>query len=159
MMEEVATYHSVNIGNSITVRKIPLSEIQKFCEIAFVGDNAFVEKYHFQDKTIEDLVMNNVINIYELTKQMPVKCYSIYWESKPIGFTVVAKGLLYSFGIKKEYRTKQITLTWLDWVKGLLAYDFVVCLFPENTRAINFFTRNGLTIGKTTKENVTLMCK
>lgn len=158
-MSEVATYHSVHIGRSITVRKIPLSEIQDFCEIAFRGDNLFIEKYHLHDDTMDDLITNNVLNIFELSSQMKVKCYSVYFENKAIGFTVISKGLLYSFGIKKEYRTKEIVLTWLEWVKNLLDNDFIVCLLPENTRAIDFFTRNGLIISTTDKDNVTLICK
>ncbi len=142
----------------ITLKKISFSEIEKYVSLAFAGDTDLIEKYHFSDKTLPDTISNNVKNIMEMKKIYPIQCYSVNVFGNEIGFTVANENLLYSFGINKEYRTKEIVLGWWQEVRRMTD-DFVCCLYPENTRAINFFVRNGMEISSSTNENVTLIYK
>ncbi len=125
--------------------RIEMSNLPEFVSIAFLEDRALIEKYHFQDSSMQELIQNNIKNIEELAKEKEVKCYGIFLEQTPIGFTVISGKLLYSFGINIHCREKSIKVAWLKWLKGkVFDNNFVVCLYRENTRAINFFLRNGL---------------
>jgi len=140
--------------------EIEISEIGKYVEIAFEGDNELVEKFHYSDKTLEETITGNVANIQNLNSLYPLTCYCVkLFDSIEIGFVVLRENLLYSFGINKKYRTKEILKEWWEIIKAILEYQFVVCLYPENTRAIDFFVRNGMKIKETTDNNITLIFK
>ncbi len=67
-----------------------------------------------------------------------------------IGYMVTAKtqdvpNELYSFGINIHYRSRKIVLKWMEETKKLLGDSFWVSLYKQNSRAINFFERNGFT--------------
>jgi hypothetical protein len=143
----------------ISVYAISIADVEKYITIAFDGDNDLIDKFHFSDKTLLDTVVNNVKNINEFNERQPAFCYAIRRGSKAIGFTVLSQNILYSFGINKEYRKKDIVLEWLQWVKDTLNDAFVLCLLPENTRAIDFFVRNGMSIYSKDDQNVTLIYK
>lgn len=128
----------------LDICRIELADVQEYVSIAFKEDEDLITKYHFQDKTMIDLIINNVNNIEELAKRKEVKCYGIFLEQTPIGFTVISEKLLYSFGINVYCRNKDIKSVWWKWIKRVFDNNFVVCLYRENTRAINFFLRNGL---------------
>lgn len=138
----------------ITLKKIDIAEIEKYVAIGFEGDNELVEKYHFSEKTLPETVDKNVSNINEMNKLYPLECYSVEVEGNPIGFTVLGKSLLYSFGINKNYRAKEILIEWVEEIKRRLEV-FIVCLYAENTRAINFFEKNGMQVVER-NNNVTL---
>ena len=142
----------------ISFKEIPFKDLLKYVAIAFDGDNELVEKYHFADKNLHDTIVNNVDNIKQMKAQYPLKFYSVNVFNNPIGFTVGNENLLYSFGINKEFRTKEIVLGWWEEVRRMTD-DFVCCLYPENTRAINFFIRNGMEIFEQNNNNVTLIYK
>lgn len=124
--------------------RIELAELQEYVSIAFKEDADLITKYHFQDSTMNDLIFNTVKNIEELAQTKEVKCYGMFLEQTPIGFTVIAEKLLYSFGINVYCRNKEVKAVWVNWIKRVFDNNFVVCLYRENTRAINFFLKNGL---------------
>lgn len=127
------------------IRRVDISELTELVSIALKEDEKLISKYHFQDRTIEELILNNIKNIEELAKTKEVKCYGIYLEEvNPIGFTVTSEKLLYSFGINVYCREAAIKAAWFMWLRKHFDNNFVVCLYRENTRAINFFLRNGL---------------
>lgn len=129
---------------ALDVVYIHMADLEKFVTIAFKDDTDFIELYHFQDKTMDELITNNVKNIIEFAKDKEVKCYGIFLEQTPIGFTVLTDTMLYSFGINVYCREKEIVLKWFNWIKKIFENKFWVVLYRENTRAIKFFTRNGL---------------
>ena len=128
----------------IGISEIERCDLLKYVSVALEEDLELICKYHFQDDTTEDMILSNLNNIEELAKTKEVKCFGVYLDDMPIGFTVVAERLLYSFGINVYCRQPDIVLTWYKWVRNYFKDDFVVCLYRENTRAINFFTRNGM---------------
>lgn len=139
-------------------KQIHIDEVEKYVRIAFDGDNELWEKYHNPDNNFEEIVTNNVKNIKELEEYVPVTCFAIFIENKAIGFSVFSGNLLYSFGINLKHRIKEVLLHWMEWMKNRFDNCFVVALCEENTRAIAFFLRNGLSIAQKTEGNVTLIC-
>lgn len=123
--------------------RIKFNELQEFVAIALKEDEDLITKYHFQDETMEELIVNNVKNIVELSKTKEVKLYGIFLEDTPIGFTVICEKLLFSFGINVYCRQGAVVQEWVHWLKKTFNGHFMVCLYRENTRAINFFLRNG----------------
>jgi len=124
--------------------RIETCDLLEYVSIAFKEDKDFIMKYHFQDATMEDLILNNIKNILELAKTKDVKCYGLFLEQTPIGFTVICEKLLFSFGINVYCRQESIKTVWLNWLKRVFNNDFIVVLYRENTRAINFFLKNGM---------------
>lgn len=90
------------------------------------------------------MIAGNVNNAVEMSKTKKVKCYGIFLEQHPIGFSVICDNLLYSFGININCRQPQIKAVWFNWLKRIFKNNFVVVLYRSNTRAINYFIKNGL---------------
>jgi len=127
------------------IRRVDISELPELVAIGLKEDADLINKYHFQDQTMEELILNNIKNIEELAKTKEVKCYGIYLEDiNPIGFTVTSEKLLYSFGINIYCREAAIKAEWFKWLRKHFDNNFVVCLYKENARAINYFLNNGL---------------
>lgn len=138
-------YQEKNVGvMEFGIRRIKMADLFEFVSIALKEDEDLITKYHLQDATMQELILNNVKNIEELAKTKEVKCYGVFLEDQAIGFSVISEQLLYSFGINVYCRQKEIVLNWLKGIKKIMKDNFVVCLYRENTRAINFFLRNGL---------------
>ena len=128
---------------SFDICRIPISDLREYVAIAFKEDVDLLNKYSSYS-SMEELIETNVTNTNELAKTKDVKCYGMFLEQTVIGFTVIADNLLYSFGINKYCREKSVKDIWLNWLKRLFDNNFVVCLYRGNTRAINFFLKNGL---------------
>lgn len=126
------------------ILRIELKDISEYVAIALKEDTDLITRYHFQDLTMQELIENNIKNINELAKTKEVKCYGLFLEDTPIGFTVLCEKMLYSFGINLYCRQTEIKAHWMKWLRKVFDNNFVVCLYRENTRAINFFLRNGL---------------
>lgn len=65
-----------------------------------------------------------------------------------IGYTLVvfserAPHELWTFGIHKDYRHKDVLISWLQKVEELLGLPYFTALHNCNTRAIEFFLKNG----------------
>lgn len=124
------------------IARIPIDNLQEFVSVAFKDDSELLTEYsHYS--TMEELIETNVANTVELAKTKEVKCYGMFLEQTPIGFTVLSDKLLYSFGINVYCRQKEVKAIWLNWLNRLFDNNFVVCLYRKNTRAINYFLKNG----------------
>jgi len=144
-MEATKVKHSEETGFiPFSISEIERCDLLEYVSIALKEDLELIAKYHFQDDTTEDMILSNLKNIEELAQTKEVKCFGIYLDDTPVGFTVVAENLLYSFGINVYCRQAPIVLEWFKWVKHYFNENFLVVLYRENTRAINFFLRNGM---------------
>lgn len=128
----------------LSVSEIERCDLLEYVSIALKEDLELIAKYHFQDDCTEDMIISNLKNIEDLAKTKEVKCFGIYLDDMPVGFTVVAENLLYSFGINVYCRQAPVVLEWWKWVRSYFNDSFLVVLYRENTRAINFFLRNGM---------------
>lgn len=123
------------------IARIPIDDLHEFVSIAFKEDVELLTEYsHYS--TMEELIETNVANTVELAKTKEVKCYGMFLEQTPIGFTVLSEKLLYSFGINVFCRQKEVKTIWLNWLRRVFDNNFVVCLYSKNTRAINYFLKN-----------------
>jgi len=122
--------------------RIPVNGLQEFVSVAFEEDSDLLTEYS-DYSTMEELIQTNVANTVELAKTKEVKCYGMFLEQTPIGFTVLSEKMLYSFGINIYCRQKDIKTGWLNWLNSVFDNNFVVCLYRKNTRAINYFLKNG----------------
>lgn len=149
------------VVNEISIQKIPIGDIENYVGIAFDVDEELVEKYHNADKTLGEAIAGNVKNINELAENVDLRCYAVYWGENIIGFFVMAyhNSMLYSFGINKKYRVKNILIDWVGYIKEM-ASEYLVCpLNAENERAINFFLKNGFRVLERNENIVTLIFK
>lgn len=127
---------------ALDICRIPLTDLKEFVSIAFKEDTELLNRYSSYS-TMEELILTNVENTKELAKNKDVKCYGMFLEGTPIGFTVICEKLLYSFGINVYCRQSEIKKVWINWIKRVFENEFVVSLYKKNTRAINYFIKNG----------------
>ena len=121
------------------------------------GDDEFFDKYAVNE-TPELSVADTTEKVLAFTKAYNAKFYSLTENGRLLGYINVATelGLLYSFGLKKTYRTKKYKEEFLSIIYGLFPNGQVaVSLYKKNTRAINFFIKNGFEENK--EECVTLI--
>ena len=130
----------------VNILEVPYESIEYFIYVAFREDEELLDKYHTVDKTLEECVNNLVKQIGEFIKYGTAKCYGIFYVGEPIGFSVIGDRFLFSFGIDVHFREKDILLEWFDQLKFILGNEFVTWLYNDNTRAINFFERNGMDV-------------
>lgn len=124
------------------IARIRIEDLHEYVAIAFKEDSELLTEYsHYS--TMEELILTNVENAKELARTKEVKCYGMYLEQTPIGFTVISEKLLYSFGINLYCRQKEVKAIWLSWLNRVFDNNFVVTLYIKNTRAVNYFLRNG----------------
>ena len=124
--------------------EIPIEELIKYILIAFEGDTE-LPTYHFAEK---DFAWHTYDTICKTAEMMPLKCYKV----GDFGFTVLAPGLLYSFGINIEYRTPDILKLWFSEILKIMP-KFEVVLHGKNSRAINHLIKQGMEI----KESLTVL--
>lgn len=165
----------------VTLTPISKEDLKVLISFSFEGDNALLDKYHISPGTLEHCV-NHTFTFIENNKDFyksDMKIFkveaSIEGEDIAVGYTVVienekAPNELYSFGIKKDYRSKEIIEAWLESVSNQIGIPYYIILWNKNTRAVNFFGNNGfiveernslkkLTNGAPEMENKTLIIK
>lgn len=115
---------------------------------AFYND-VDLNKYHIKPSDdYEEMVQDSISNIYIVKGELAMDNYLVYWNDVLIGFTCISimVDLLYSFGINVEYRNRVVVREWLSKVQDIIfkqAPHMNVLLYSKNTRAINFFRKNG----------------
>lgn len=151
----------VDVATDIEIKQIEIEQLYPYIQVGFDGDEELLELYKLRepDGTLEDLVADNILNAIDFAKENDVKCFSLNIDGIGIGFTVLSKDFLYSFGINIYCRDKETVLDWFGWVKKGLGADFRVVLYKENTRAINFFLRNGMEVFNEDEKVIYLILK
>lgn len=117
--------------------EINITELLPYVQIAFEGDN-FLPVYHISDSNYANHTYNEILKTSEI---LPLTCYKV----GEFGFTVLAPGLLYSFGINVNHRDKKTLENWFISIKEILP-TFECALHGKNSRAINHLLRQGMTI-------------
>ena len=140
----------------IEFKIITLESLPKYVRIAFKGD-ASLHEYHITgSKDLDECVQDTMDKINETSTLFELLLLSVIFEGEIIGFTILGGGLLYSFGINKEYRTKEILIQWIQEIKDLLDNDFKCMLWNKNNRAIKFLEKQGMNIEDTNNDYTTL---
>ena len=138
--------YRIRLSLMVTLHEIDYKWLEPFVYLAFAQDFDLLDKYHKKEATTEECISNLIVQIGELKEKCGAVCYGVWYDDEPIGFSVIAKRLLYSFGIDIHFRQKDILLEWFDLIKEKLENQFVTLLYNENVRAINFFEKNGMDI-------------
>jgi hypothetical protein len=119
---------------------------------AFCEDEALINKYHVVNGSLDDCVDDTVRRIYEIYEKEPLKFMGVYENMQPIGFSVIGKNFLLSFGINIHYRTKENVLDWWTKICQMLNNEFATWIFKKNTRTVEFLKRNGMMIVEATSD-------
>lgn len=137
--------------DDIQLIQIEKSELKSLITLSFEGDNELLDIFHIKAPATLDECVNNTFSFIENNKDFyaeDMKIFKLIRGMEAIGFTVIIENEhlpneLYSFGIKKEYRTWDITSKWMELLQKILGVPYYIILWSRNTRAINFFERNG----------------
>lgn len=143
--------------SGINIVSVHYTDIEALMHIAFKDDPDLLSLYTPAPETLEQCVARSYANVVEMFtgevyKDSEKNAYAIELRHddvvRRIGFMVTAKtddlpNELYSFGINIHYRSRTIVLKWLGIVHRMLGKTFWTSLYGRNSRAINFFERNG----------------
>ncbi len=119
--------------------------LKEAISVAFNGDDELKDYHISPSDNYQDMINHTYDTISTIDKSLGVKYYAIVYEGKTIGFTctIPAHNWVYSFGIDPKYRNKNVLLDWLKTVERLIGGDVFIYLYSINSRAINFFEKNG----------------
>lgn len=151
----------------MSVRLLPISfgYLDPFVALAFEGDTDLLQHYHVSPGSLDECVAHTLNAISETYNSFPatMKIYAVVYGNKIIGYTIFIESdpskELYSFGINIQYRTKEVVTSWLTVVKEALGEKWFLVLWDKNTRAINFFERNGVEFHSKLKDKTILVCQ
>lgn len=139
--------------------KIPREEIAFHVRRAFEGDERLLNEYHISPGTLDHCVSDtmNFINENADFYKEDIEFYSVTLYGVSIGYTIVIRNdkkpnELYSFGINIEQRTNEVRNAWMMELERLLGKPYYIVLWAKNTRAINFFERNGFIVTRNSKQ-------
>lgn len=137
------------------VQLLPINreKLKELVSYSFEGDNDLLDTYHISPGTLEHCV-DNTFTFIDKNKDFygSDMCWAaVVIPQGVIGYTVYitnekSPNELYSFGIRKEYRTEEILHGWLKAVENELHLPYFIVLWDKNIRAIEFFRKNGFII-------------
>lgn len=87
----------------------------------------------------EEAAMEIYHKLIDHTKERECK-----FERSDIGYVFHSDGLLISFCVKPEYRTKDNLIKFGEFIKKIVGEHFQCYLFNKNSRAINFLKKIGM---------------
>ena len=139
--------------------KISKFELPTVIKIAYEGDDDLLDKYHVDKYDIMGAVASTLHMIHKTVEweDMEMDYFKVMYNETPIGYICTYPNNLYSFGINKEYRTKEILIDWWGKVVQQLGEGFITMLYPNNTRAINFLKKQGMKLVDDVEENCTTL--
>ena len=137
----------------IRLISIDKTKLRYYVKLAFEGDTELLESLHVSPGTLDHCVDNTVdyIDKDEMHFGKSMEFYAVVLDVETvIGYTIVIRhktgdNELYSFGIRKEYRTVENKRDWLCRIKTVAA-NLKVILWSKNRRAIGFFKKNNCII-------------
>lgn len=144
----------------IELKKISKFELPELIMAAYKGDESLLNQYHVEIFTLEQAVESTLwmIETTEENEGKNMEHYSVSCDGEPIGYVSIFPNMLYSWGLNKEYRSEDIKQDFWESICDILEGKFIVMLYPNNTRAINFCKRQGMIEVENIEQNcVTLL--
>lgn len=132
--------------------------LEPLVSLAFAGDEKLLSEYHIAPGDLAHCVDNTLglicMNAWFYKGDM--EWYSVNHAGGVIGYTIIIRNEktpneLYSFGINIKSRTEEVRKKWLEQLGKLLEIPYYIVLWSKNTRAINFFERNGFSVLRNSK--------
>lgn len=137
--------------------QVDIIDLKPYIEIAFQNDTELFSKWHIIQDVPLACINDTYNRILDTVSYFDITCYKVLLYDVIIGYTVICEehGLLYSFGINKQYRTKEVLKNWFaEIIKILGIFDCI--LWQKNERAINHLIKQGMTIKNTTHDYIIL---
>lgn len=136
---------------------ITVDEIKQYVTVAFDGDSDLLNDLHVSPGDLEHCVNHTVSFITENKDFFGAKAglYKVRFFDRgtwiDIGYTVTIQRVgfadeLYSFGINRLHRSKELLSEWLREIDKVLSTPYFVILWDKNQRAIKFFEKNGFIV-------------
>lgn len=148
------------MNNKIQVSLVPIdkADMEHFVSLAFEGDDKLLEQYHVSPGTLEHCVQHTMGFIEENVNHYKedIKFFAVIVGEAEVGYTIIIENEnlpneLYSFGINKKYRSEEVKTEWLKKLTDIFKTPYYIVLWSKNSRAINFFERNGFVVDRTNK--------
>ena len=129
----------------MNLKEIDIIELKECIKVAYEGDIDLLTTYHVDNFSLDEAV-NSTLQMIEITShEIAIFSYAVCNESGVIGYLTIAKNNLYSFGINIKHRNKETLKMFWDKINETLKYGFICTLYPNNTRAINWLKKSGMT--------------
>ncbi len=152
----------------ITLTLIKADELKELIAHSFSSDCLLREQYHLlAPAQLHEIVEHTYAAIISDSEHVSMYFFKVLWTcggvSETIGYTVLVDGkseihnVLYSYCISSKYRLRFILQSWLAEVQRLLGQTFSVSLWNKNTRAINFFVKNGFEVREKREKHTILL--
>lgn len=130
----------------MVVKNIHIEELNPFIEAAFLGDDELLNCY---DKSvpvtrITDVCENVFAKIQSLIQ--PAELRGIEINGNKIGYFAFHPGVLISFGLRIEYRSKENLSKFWEIIKSELGGAFQCAIFSYNSRGLNFLKKGGMNV-------------
>jgi RimJ/RimL family protein N-acetyltransferase len=141
----------------IELSSISLQELRPLIAYAYLEDNDLIERFQADtartyDQCVEYNYKEIKAHIEDPVFKGDVRLWKIEANSegghKAIGYCVTVENddrphMLLSYSINKAYRKAEYLVPWLQRVEEKLGVPYYTGLWNKNTRAINFFEKNG----------------
>lgn len=148
----------MNNSVSVVLKKVDVLDMQPLILRGFSGDEELLSHLHISPGSLDHCVrhtLNFVMDNVDFYKG-DLECYSVVFNGNEIGYTIVirnenAPNELYSFAIHINYRKKEILQAWLAEIEKIIGKPYFIVLWAKNTRAIDFFEKNGFEVDRERK--------
>lgn len=137
------------------VSLVPVSktDLRHLIEYSYEGDTDLIDKYQAGERTFEECVDYNYNELLGYLTDPNFKGEIYFWQVRTgddhlAGYCATIENdekphMLLSCAINKKYRTKEVLTSWLEAVEEKLGVPYYIGLWEKNTRAIEFFLKNG----------------
>lgn len=141
------------------------NELYSLVSYAYAGDADLIDKFQAGERTYQECVDFNCNEILDRMSDPVFSGDMTIWkiclqsgdEIDDIGYCVTVKNdgnlhWLYSYAININYRKSVFLIDWLKAIENVLGLPYYTALWNKNTRAIDFFKKNGF-VEKATKDS------
>jgi len=138
----------------MVVKIIGIHWVKEYINAAFENDTELIGLY---DKGVKVNSVKEVCDsVYEKLESLiePCEMRGIVIGDKKVGYFTYSPKVLTSFGLNKEYRTKEYLTEFWEAIKKAIGSDFQCALFNHNVRAIEWLEKCGMNI---ILENLTIL--
>lgn len=139
---------------NITLQPCSKEELHDLIKFSYQGDEDLISNYQAANRTFEECVDFNYNELINLAAKKDEPGEVFFWkidmEGTIIGYCATIENedkphMLASCAIRKPYRWKEVLVDWLAAVEERLGTPYYIGLWNKNSRAINFFQKNGFT--------------
>lgn len=121
-------------------------DLDALVHLVYDGDEDLLREYHVKpNMVLGEAVQSTLSMIDDTSRTLDFDYLKVTLDGEPIGYFCVFPKCLYSFGIAKKYRTKEILTEFWEKIRKELPDDMVCILYKNNTRAINWLLKCGCT--------------